>query len=59
MVQLLSKSYYNKWYAEMRLLDTRRGYSLMNNLFYPIDTWPTFIIEIFVTPLNKQSYHDR
>lgn len=59
MVKFLSKLHYRKWYAEIRLLDTKLGYSLMNNLFYNIDTWPTFIIEIFITPLNQLSYHDR
>lgn len=59
MVKRLSKPIYNKWYAEIRLKDTRCSYNLMNDMFYPIDTWPMHLIEIFVTPVEKTSYHDR
>lgn len=59
MVQLLSKPLYNRWYAQVRLINTKRGKSFIKDLFYDIDTWPRPLIEIFVTPVSQISYHDR
>lgn len=59
MVVFLSKPIYNKWYAQVRLNDSKRGNSLMKDLFFDLDTWPKHLIEIFVTPVTRIGYHDR
>lgn len=58
MVKLLSKIIYNRWYAEVRRISSRR-YNLIEEYFFPIDSWPKHIIEIFVTPLRDTNYSDR
>lgn len=59
MVVFLSKPIYNKWYAQVRLIDSKRANSLMKDLFFDLDTWPKHLIEIFVTPVTRIGYHDR
>lgn len=58
MVQFLSKPIYNKWYAEVRRISSRR-FNLMDEIFFAIDTWPKHLIEIFVQPLRHLTYSDR
>lgn len=58
MVQLLSKAIYNKWYAEVRSI-SRKFHNLFDELFFPIDLWPKFLIEIFVKPFRLSSHADR
>lgn len=58
MVQLLSKTIYNKWYAEVRSI-SRTANNLFEEIFFPIDLWPKHLIEIFVKPVRFSSYADR
>lgn len=59
MVQLLSKPILNKYYAEVRLINSRRGDNLISDLFFELDKWPKYMIEIFVKPIVEYSYSDR
>lgn len=58
-IKILSNQKYNKLYARIRLLDTQKGYSLIREMFHPLDTWPNFLIEIFVKPLREKNYSER
>lgn len=58
MVKFLSNVIFNQRYAEVRLIMSRR-YNLFDKFFFPIDSWPKHIIEIFVSPLREISYNDR
>lgn len=58
MVQFLSKPVYNKWYAEVRRISSKK-FNLMDNLFFNIDTWPKHLIEIFVAPFRSITYSGR
>lgn len=59
MVQFLSKPTLNKYYAQIRLINSKLGDNLISDLFFDLDTWPRYMIEIFVQPIIDYSYKDR
>lgn len=59
MVQRLSTKTLNKYYAQVRLINFHQKRNLMQEIFYDINTWPRYMIEIFVKPLIEYTYSDR